>query len=63
MDLGQTVRNLLGHRGELEFYSTCNRAPEAAFKQGQAIIHLYKRSSDHLAEEGTAGLCGHLGAR
>lgn len=60
---GQTVRNLLGHGEELGFYSTCNRAPEADFKQGQDIIHLYKRPSDHSAEEGTAGLCGHLGAR
>lgn len=63
VDLGQTVRNLLGHREELEFYSTCNRAPEAKFKQGQDIIHLYKGPSDHSAEEGTAGLCGNLGAR
>ena len=62
VDLGQTVRNLLGHREELEFYSTCNRAPEADFKQGQDIIHLFKGPSDHSAGEGTAGLCGHLGA-
>lgn len=57
--LSQTVRNLLGHGGrELGFYSTCNRAPEADFKQGQDIIHPYKGPSDHSAEEGTAGCVG-----
>lgn len=62
MRLGQTVRNLLGHGEELGFYSTCNRAPEADLSRAR-IIHLYKGPSDHSAEEGTAGLCGHLGAR
>ena len=32
MGLDQTVENLLGHHEEMEFYSTCDRAPEADFK-------------------------------
>lgn len=42
MGLGQTVGNLLGHLGVGVFYSTCNRAPEADFRQGHNIIPFIK---------------------